>query len=139
MEVTKAIRSTPGRTRTVYPLSDPAKIAEKYLDPNFAVTTKEESNIASARRWDKFKWDPSNKKDPHYSEKAMKVGEAAVEELLVEVVGLTNNGEPIDLETIKRDRLLTNISVYTTDDEVKSLWTLTQDAIDEQKKEEAGN
>lgn len=137
MEITKAIRSTPGRTRTVYPLSDPAKIQEKYLDPNFAVEVKEESNIASARRWDRFKWDPSNKKDPHFSEKAMKVGEAAVSELVVNVIGLTNNGEEVDLDDARG--YLTSVHVYTTDDEPKSLWSLTQEAVDEQKKEEAGN
>ncbi len=140
MDISKGIRSVPGRTRTVHPLADTDLIDEKFVDPDFSVTVIEESNTQTGKRWDRFKWDPTNKKDAHYSEKMMKVGAAEVEELLTGWSNLFDNGEPIEC-TKDTKSLLIEVTVKTKDEEQpwKSLWRLTQIAIDKQKQEETGN
>lgn len=142
MDITRGIRSKPGRTRTVHPLADLELIdaKSKFYDPEFSVEVMEESNVATARRWDEHHWDPTNKKDKHYSEKMMKVGSAEVKDLVVSWNNLFDGTTPIEC-TPDNKPVLVEVVVETLDEEQpwKSLWRLTQIAIDKQKKAEAGN
>ncbi|HEX8851277.1 MAG TPA: hypothetical protein VF761_17255 [Gemmatimonadaceae bacterium] len=173
MDIRNAIVTTPGRTRIVHPLSDPKKVHPRFLDPEFFVEVKEESNTATARRWDLFKFNPNNLKDKRYAEKQMKVAEQSVQDLVVNFGGLFNAGEPIacnpegralltrasvecfvqdedEDETVKtavgkvgddepEDEREEALDLEERETEWKSLWVLTQEAIADQKKEEAGN
>lgn len=181
MDIRNAIVSTPGRTRTVHPLADPERIHPRFLDPEFFVVVKEESNTQTAARWDLFKFNPNNTKDKRYSQKHMKVAERSVQDLVVDFGGLFDNGTPVPCDKTGR-ALLTRVSVECfvvdedEDDEApaaavkpagdaedvdveaedaeesepavaldeletewKSLWVLVQEAIAEQKQDEAKN
>ncbi len=140
MELTKGVRIVDGRVRTVHPLADPDLIPQAFLDPDFYVEVIEEANVVTGRRWDRFKWDPTNKKDPRYSEKLMKVSAAEVSDLVKGWGNLFEKGQPVEC-TDDNKILLVEVVIPTLDEEQKwkSLWRLTQMALEKQREAEAGN
>jgi hypothetical protein len=136
MDLQKAVQATAGRSRTVHPLDNKERF-NGYYDPDFSVTVREESSQDAAKRWDRFKWNPAHLKDPRYNEKSMRVAEQSVIDLVTGWENFTDNGVPIECTDENKQMLVT--SLIPVDDDFKSLWQLSQEAITEQKQEEAKN